>query len=98
MHSAHCRPAGTAEIVVIIDLLPTQPVGNVMNAVAVSSSSFDPNSSNNRDEAVTRVTRGGGSIPITGAQIAATSAVAAMLLVGGWLLAIIARRRRSDLT
>ena len=61
---------GTAEITVIIDLLPTQPVGNVRNTVAVSSSSFDPNPSNNRDEAVTNVATGGSSIPITGAQIA----------------------------
>ena len=41
----------TAEIAVTIDLLPTQPAGNVRNTVAVSSSSFDPDDTNNAAEA-----------------------------------------------
>ena len=82
----------TAEIAVTIDLLPTQPVGTVRNTVAVDSSSFDPDTSNNNDVALTEVTVGGGSTAITGAQIGTIIAIAAVLLVVGWLMLVLRRR------
>ena len=39
------------EIVITIDLLPSQPVGTVHNSVEVESSSPDPDLSNNADSA-----------------------------------------------
>ena len=82
----------TAEIAVTIDLLPTQPVGSVRNTVAVSSSSFDPDGSNNADEALTDVAAGGGSLPVTGTQIAGLIGLALIFSGVGWLL-LVARRR-----
>ena len=69
----------TEEIVVTIDLLPTQPVGTVRNVVSVDSSSHDPDPTNNDDEAQTEVERPGGLLPATGSQIAGLIGIAAIL-------------------
>ena len=78
-----------------IDLLPTQPVGMVRNSVEVDSSSHDPDPTNNGDNAQTEVVRPGGSLPATGSQIAGIIGIAALLVAGGWLLVLAARRRHA---
>ena len=84
------------EIVVTIDLLPTQPVGTVTNAVKVETSSPGDDPANNSDSASTKVVRPGGQLPATGNSDLATTLTAATLLgaTGLAMMAIVRRRRR----
>ncbi len=87
-------PEAEEEIVVTIELLPTQPVGPVRNSVAVETSSPGDDPANNVSAAVT-VVRRPGQLPATGnAGLATPLTVATTLLLAGSAMVVVARRRR----
>jgi uncharacterized repeat protein (TIGR01451 family)/LPXTG-motif cell wall-anchored protein len=87
-------PEAEEEIVVTIELLPTQPVGPVRNSVEVETSSPGDDPDNNVSAAVT-VVRRPGQLPATGnAGLATPLTVATTLLLAGAGMVVVARRRR----
>ena len=85
-------PGATVLVTGAIELLSTQPTGQVRNSVAVLSSTSDP--SNRRASAVTSV-EAGSAIPITGAQAAGVVLVGVGALGLGLGLRLATRRRRT---
>jgi uncharacterized repeat protein (TIGR01451 family) len=88
----------TEEIIVVIDLLPTEPEGTVVNSVAVGSATPDPDPRNNDDAAETTVNHPGGPLPITGAQLAGIIGLALILAGAGWFFFTAARARRIEVS
>jgi uncharacterized repeat protein (TIGR01451 family) len=87
-------PGVSVRIVGAIELLSTQPAGDVRNSVAVLSSTPDPDPSNQRASAVTRVTMSA-AVAITGAQVAGIALAGLGVLGLGLGLLLVARRRRT---
>jgi uncharacterized repeat protein (TIGR01451 family) len=86
-------PGATVRVTGAIELLSTQPTGDVRNRVAVASATSDPDPSSQRASAVTNVEADSGTA-ITGAQTAGVVLVAVGALGLGLCLRLVARRRR----